>query len=151
LDASSLLLGKLTSPEARVRAAAIEALGLRHESKAGGPAEKLLRDRDASVRRAAAAALGMLGQRAAGPALLAVARGPDPAARRASLESLHSLHEPRALAPALNALADPDTQLTALRCVGDLGGPAQLGAVLDVAARNPSTEVLSLVARMVTR
>jgi putative heme-binding domain-containing protein len=52
---------------------------------------------------------------------------------------------------ALNALSDPDAQLSALGCVGDLGGPAQLEAVLDVAARNPSAEVLALVVRMVTR
>jgi putative heme-binding domain-containing protein len=151
LDATSLLLGKLASPEAAVRAAAVEALGLRHEAKAAGPAEKLLRDQDANVRRAAASALGMLGQRRAGPSLLAAARDRDPAVRRASLESLRLLHEPRALPLAVKALSDPDAQLTALRCVGDLGGPAQLEAVLDVAARNPSAEVLSLVVRMLTR
>src|SRR5262249_51027987 len=61
LPAAPLLLGKLASSDAGVRAAAITALAELNASAARDPVVKLLQDRDANVRGAAAAAAGKLG------------------------------------------------------------------------------------------
>jgi putative membrane-bound dehydrogenase-like protein len=151
LKAAPLLLNKLDAPQPAVRAAAIEALAVLRVGEAAAPVLRLLHDNDAIVRRAAAEAVGQLGLRTAVVPLLDLARDPDPAVRRASLESLRLLKEPRVVPLARAALADPALQLTALRCIGDLGGPAQSQAVLDVAAQNPSAETLPLVIQMVSR
>jgi len=155
LQASSLLLTKLSSTEATVRAAAIEALAARNPASGGlkPPNEqiaRLLQDKDVAVVRAAAAAAGKLGARSAGPTLLKLAKDADPLMRRASLDSLRLFKEPRAVPLAVAALDDPETQLTALAYLADLGGPGQLSAVTEVAKRNPSAEVLPLVLSMVT-
>ncbi len=151
LNAGSLLLDKLTSPAADVRAAALEALAALHP--ASGPASggrkppehvmrKLLADKDADVRRAAAAAAGKLNIEIAREPLLTLARDADPGVRRASLESLRLLKEPRAVPLAVASLSDAETQVAALRCLADLGGPDQAKAVAEVPRQNPSAEVL---------
>jgi putative heme-binding domain-containing protein len=150
LRASALLLDKLTARDPVVRAATVEALAALQAAEAAEPVRRLLEDQDVGVRRAAAAAAGRLNVRAAGPSLLNLARDADAGVRRLSLESLRLLKEPRVVALAVAALADPETQGAALRCLADLGGPDQANAVLDLARRDPSTEVLSLVVGMVT-
>src|SRR4029077_19745351 len=47
-------------------------------------------------------------------------------------------------------LSDETTRHAALDCIADLGGPAQAKAVVDLARRDPSAEVLPLVLRMLT-
>jgi putative membrane-bound dehydrogenase-like protein len=150
LKAISLLVGKASSPSAAVRAAVAEALAELRAAEGSETVRGLLTDPDAAVRRAAAVAAGALGVRAAADKLLQLARDPEPAVRRASLDSLRLLKEKRAVPLAIEALADPETQVAALSCIADLGGPQQAKAVLDVAKRNPSAEVLPLVVRMVS-
>jgi putative membrane-bound dehydrogenase-like protein len=150
LLASRLLLGKLDSPEATVRAAAVEALAALHVEEAAEPVRRLLDDRDTTVRRAAAAAAGPLGVRPAVPVLLKLARDADAGVRRASLESLRLLKEPGAVPAAVAALAGPDTRRAALAYLADFGGPDQAGVVVDLARRDPSAEVLPPVLRMLT-
>ncbi|HKI37294.1 MAG TPA: PVC-type heme-binding CxxCH protein [Gemmataceae bacterium] len=150
VKASALLLAKLDSSDPGVRAAAVEALSALRVEEAAQPVRKLLDDKDARVRRAAAAAAGKLGMQTAAPTLLKLARDADAGVRRSSLESLRLLREPQAVPPALAALSDPETRQAALRCLADLGGPAQAGAVVDLARRDPSAEVLPLVLRMLT-
>jgi putative heme-binding domain-containing protein len=48
------------------------------------------------------------------------------------------------------ALRSTETQVTALRCLADLGGPDQVGQVVELARQHPSAEVLPLVLRMLT-
>ncbi len=151
LASSSLLLRKTGSPDPLVRAAAIEALGALRTGDAAEPARLLLEDQDARVRRAAAEAAGKLEVKAAADALLRLVQDADPAVRRASFASLCLLHERRAAPAAVTALADPETQVTALRCVSELGGPEHAKAVAELAARNPSAEVLPLAVRALTR
>src|SRR5438093_45360 len=69
---------------------------------------------------------------------------------RAGLDSLRLLRDPRALPLAVGALADRETQLPALACIAELGGPAQGEAVADLAERSPTAEILPLAARILS-
>ncbi|HEV3263069.1 MAG TPA: HEAT repeat domain-containing protein, partial [Gemmataceae bacterium] len=151
LGAAPLLSRNLTSPAAEVRTAAVEALTQLRVVAAGEPIQELLKDKDARVRSAAATAMGKFGVTAAAAALLKLVRDADPSVRRASLEALRSLREPGAVPLALAALADRQTELVALDCVGDLGGPDQATAVSELSKRNPSTEVLPKVVAILNR
>jgi putative heme-binding domain-containing protein len=145
--AAPLLLRKLTSTEAEVRAGAVGALAELAVPEADEPIRKLLADPDARVRSAAALAAGKLALRPAADQLLALARDPDAEVRRSSLESLRRLHEPRALAASITALGDRETALQGLEGVGAMGGPEQARAVTDVARRHPSVEVLAAASK----
>ena len=150
VKSSALLLAKLDSSDAGVRAAAIEALATLRVEEAAEPLTKLLDDKDSGVRRAAAAAMGRLRVRAAVPVLLKRTRDADAGVRRCSLESLRLLREPGAVAPAVAALTDAETRSAALRYLADFGGPEQAAPIVDLARRDPSAEVLPLVLRMLT-
>jgi putative membrane-bound dehydrogenase-like protein len=151
LKAVPLLLSKASSPSAAVRAAVAEALAERRAIEGSEPVQRMLEDRDAGVRRAAAAAAGTLAIKTAAEALLKRTRDADAAVRRASLDSLRLLKDTTAVPLAVEALADPETQTAALRCIGELGGPGQAKAVVDLAKRNPSAEVLPEVARLLSK
>jgi putative membrane-bound dehydrogenase-like protein len=148
--AGPLLLRKLTSTDADVRAGAVGALAEVAVPEADEPIRKLLADPDARVRGAAALAAGKLALRPAVDQLLALARDPDAEVRRSSLEALRRLHEPRALAACIAALGDRETALQALECVGEMGGPDQARAVADVARRQPSVEILAAASKALT-
>src|SRR5262249_53694610 len=109
-----LLLGKVKSKEAVVRAAAVEALAALRAEQTANPACLLLADDDPRVRSAAALAVGVLGVRAGTDELLRLARDADADVRRSSLDALRRLREPRALPIALAALDDTPTTLRAL-------------------------------------
>lgn len=151
LKASPLLIKKLSSPEPLVRAAAIEALGDRQTTQASDAIRPLLTDKEAIVRRAAAAAVGKLQIRPASETLLQLTQDADSTVRRASLDSLRQLRDKRVVPLAVSALADRDTQLTALQCIGELGGPKQSAAIVDLARHNPSAEILTQVVRRLTQ
>ena len=148
--AAPRLLRALGSPDPGVRAAAVEVAAALGVSDASERVQELLADRDPGVRRAAASAAGTLGLKAAGGPLLELVRDPDPGVRRAGLDSLRLLRDPRALPLAVGALADRETQLPALACIAELGGPAQGEAVADLAKRSPTAEILPLAARILT-
>jgi putative heme-binding domain-containing protein len=149
--ASSRVILMSSAPEAELRAAALGALAALGCRDAGEPVRLLLSDPDLSVRRAAASAAGQLGVQAAVPALLNLARDAEPGLRGAALDALRLMHEPRALSLAVAALGVRETQLAALECLDDLGGPEQLGDVVAVATNNPPVEVLHRVVRLLTR
>jgi putative heme-binding domain-containing protein len=148
--AAQLLLGKLGSKDAGVRAAALDALAEVGGAGADRPVREHLDDSEPVVRAAAARAAGALGLRAAGDQLLKRARDADIEVRRSSLEALRRLREPRALPLALTALADPEMAVVALEVVGDLGEPEHAGAVADLVKRRPSAEVLAAAGRVLT-
>src|SRR5207249_2964374 len=127
-SASALLLRKVTSPAAEVRASAAEALAGLEVSEAKEAIRKLLEDGDARVRAAAAVAAGKLMLRPTTDQLLRLARDADGNVRRSALEALRRLRERRVLPLAVASLDDPETSLKALECVGELGGVEQLGA-----------------------
>ncbi len=145
--AAPLLLHKLTSASAQVRASALEALANLKVAEADGPIRKLLDDSDPRVRSAAAQAAGKLTVRAAAEQLLKRARDPDAEVRRSCLEALRRLRVPKAVPVVVAALADRETVLTALECLGEMGGPEHVSAVIEVGRRNPSAEILAAVAR----
>lgn len=151
LKAGPFLLARLSSQDANVRTAAVRALAELRVPSAGEPAQKLLADKNPIVREAAAAAVGRLGVGTAIEPLLRLAEDSDPTVRRASLHSLRLLGEPRVVLFAVAALADRQTQTAALECVGELGGPDQAGAVIDLARRDPSAVVLTLAIRLLAK
>lgn len=150
LDAVPLFKRRLTSPHAGVRTQAIDALAALDVADAAGMIENLLSDDEPAVRRASAAAMGRLGVRSAVERLLQLAKDADPAVRRASLESLRQLGEPRAVPLAVTALADRQTQATALACLAELGGPQHAEAVIDLASRDPSVDTLPTAIALLT-
>ncbi|OAI48037.1 hypothetical protein AYO44_01130 [Planctomycetaceae bacterium SCGC AG-212-F19] len=151
LAANPLLLRKVASPDADVRAQAIATLADRQATEAADQVCKLLDDRDARVRSAAAQAAGKLGVRTAADALLKLAADEDAAVRRSSLEALRRLREPRVVPVAVKALADRETVLPALDALAELGGPDQAGAVTEAGTRNPSADILTAAGRVLTR
>ncbi|MCI0462035.1 MAG: HEAT repeat domain-containing protein [Gemmataceae bacterium] len=148
--AAPLLLRKLASAVPEVRATALGALAGLKVTEVQGAVQKSLDDPDARVRSAAAQAAGKLALRATADQLLKRSRDSDAEVRRSSLEALRRLGEPRALPVALAALADRETSLKALECVGELGGPEHVRAVTELARRDPSTEILSAVGKVLT-
>jgi putative membrane-bound dehydrogenase-like protein len=149
-QATSLLVRKLSSPVPNVREAAIEVSAAFRVAGVEERTRELLADGDRNVRRAAAAAVRTSGLKTAVAQLLNIARDPDPGVRRACLDSLRRLREPRSVPLAVAALSDRDTQLAALACLSDLGGPAQGEAVADLAVRSPTAEILPLALRILT-
>jgi HEAT repeat protein len=85
LAAVPLLRNKLKSPEAAVRAAAIEAMGELRVEEGRDLVFPLLQDQDAHVRRAAAGAAGKLEARRAIESLLKLTSDSDLSVRHASL------------------------------------------------------------------
>jgi putative heme-binding domain-containing protein len=150
LAAATVLMRKIDSPKAEVRAAAIEVLGELGVAEGRAPVLKLLDDQDGRVRRAAADAAGKLAARQAIERLLTLVTDAEPAVARASLDALRRLGEPRALPLAVAALGNRQLELTALEYLGALGGPDQAGAVADLAKRTPSAEVPSAAVRVLT-
>jgi putative heme-binding domain-containing protein len=122
-----------------------------HATEASEQVGRLLADSDTNVRLAAVSAAGALQIESAANALLNLAQEPDLTLRRASLNSLRLLKERRVVPLAIAALNHRETQLAALDCLSDLGGPPQLKAVLDLALHDPSAEVLASIVRLLTR
>jgi putative heme-binding domain-containing protein len=52
---------------------------------------------------------------------------------------------------AVAALSERETQLVALKCLAELGGPLQGNAVAELAKRSPTAEILPLAVRVLTR
>ena len=148
--ARELLMDKLASADSEVRTAAIEVLGVLGTADAAVRVPELLADVDVRVRRAAAAAAGKLAARQAIPQLLAAASESDSELRKASLEALRLLDESRAVPAALAALDDATARLAALAVLADLGAPAHLAAVLEVAGAHRTIDVLGETIRVVT-
>jgi putative membrane-bound dehydrogenase-like protein len=150
LPAVPLLMGKVNSPEAEVRAAAIEALGEFRVAAGRDPVLQLLQDKAPVVRRAAAVAAGNLEARQAIEPLLKLVKDEDPEVRRASLDALRRLHERRAVPLAVAALRDRALELKALEYLAELGGPEQAGVVAELAKHTPSSAVPAAAVRALT-
>jgi putative heme-binding domain-containing protein len=150
ISAGPLLARKLDSAKPEVRAAAIETLGELNAVEGRERLVALLADPDPHVRRAAARAAGKLHKRRAIEPLLKLAAESDPLVRAASLDSLRLLKEPRVVPLAVAALGERQTELIALQCLRELGGPKQAGPVADVPKRNPSLDVLAAAVKTLT-
>lgn len=100
------LLDALTSDDARVRAAAVRALGEIGDPTAVSPLlHILIDDADSDLRWAATGALGRIGP-AALPGLLAALRDDNWKVRRSAAEALWSMADPQAVPGLIKALAD---------------------------------------------
>jgi putative membrane-bound dehydrogenase-like protein len=141
--AGPLLLRKLKAPVAEVRASALEALAEMETAVPEASVFQLLQDKDARVRRAAAALAGRMKTKSAADLLLKLAKDADGLVRQASLAALASLRESRALPLALSALADRETEMAALECIGVLGGPEHGANIAKAATDSPSSEMIA--------
>jgi putative heme-binding domain-containing protein len=146
-ESIALLLNKMTSPVAEVRAAAALALADAGHADAGARIEPLLMDESPLVRRAAAVAAGRLQVASAIPALLKLAGDDEASVRCAALESLGQLRAAGAAPLAAAALADRETQLAALVCLVETGGPEHAESVVEMAGSAPPETVVMLSAR----
>ena len=108
---------------------------------------RLLEDAEPAVRRAAAVTAGKLAIKEATESLVRLTKDPDARVRAASLTALHRLKEPRAVPLAVAALDDRVTQLAALECLAELGGPEHTAAVRGLARRAPPADALVAAAR----
>lgn len=151
LDAGSLFIDKLKSPSAEVRTAAVASVAELQITSAGESVRELLKDKDVSVRAASAAAMGRLNVRSSVESLLRLTANDDAAVRVAALGSLRLLSEPRVVPLAVAALADRQTQIAALECLEVLGGVEQARAVIELANRDPSADVLTRAVRVLTK
>ncbi len=142
VSADRLLLGKLDSSGAEVRAAAVDALTQRQTGELKGRIVELLGDRNMQVRRSAAVAAGRLDVPAAAERLLALASAADRPLRRAALVSLRQLGVAGAVSQAVAALDGSQTQSAALSYLASHGGPMQLGDVIAVTETNRSMDIL---------
>ena len=144
----ALLLSSTRSESAVARAAAIEVMANLRIADAAGLVPGFLGDKSSEVRLAAAIAAGQLQVRDAIPILLNAASMEEPEIRRAFLDALRQLREPRVVPLAVAALPDRTTQLSAMKCLAELGGPDQAGDVTKVAMRNSSSDVLNMAIEM---
>jgi putative heme-binding domain-containing protein len=162
LNSTALLLRKLRAATADVRVAAIDALAAlgtregRLHSEGFAQVQtsliELLDDAEASVRAAAAAAMGKLQMRESVERLIARAEDSNPLVRRRSLEALTQLREPRAVKPALQALERDDQEVfAAMKCLAEVGSPADGGAITAAAIRSRSSEVLQLATQLLLK
>ncbi len=145
LGADTLLLAKLKSAKAEVRAAALRALTARKSSDAAQHIVALLADPDVRVRRAAALAAGELRARDSAPRLLALASDSDPATRAACLISLRILNVGHAVDVAAAALEHEETQLAALAYLRHYSDARHHPALMRIANSSRSQDVLSAV------
>lgn len=146
--AADLVSRKMGSSDAEVRVSAVGALAELGMPQAKGPVEKLLDDSHPRVRAAAALAAGKLSLTSVSDRLLKLTSDSAGEVRSASLTSLRQLNERRAVPLALAALADRDTVLPALECLGTLGGPEHATAVVDAAQREPSIDMLAAAVKV---
>ncbi|MBC8353778.1 MAG: HEAT repeat domain-containing protein [Planctomycetes bacterium] len=140
LDVTNLLLTKISSSNATVRAAAIRSLGLRNSSAGRQHVERLLDDDAVEVQIAAAEAAGLLDVTDAADKLLALSKRKEDGLVRTSLISLRQLRDNRALAPAVAALKHSETQLAALAYLREFATPELVDRLVEIAATNPAIE-----------
>ena len=143
VDCRRLLLSKLDSANAGVRAMALSSLTRLEVSEAAERVPALLADASVEVRRVAASSAGRLNVRQSTGSLLQLARDDDPATRCASLESLRQLREPGAVKAAVAALEHSLTQLAAVQYLAEFGGPDEIGPLLAAASSTRSIEILT--------
>lgn len=145
-ESVALFVSKLKSKDAHVRAAALTLLAGYGDVEAVPFVLPFLKDSDAAVRLAATRSAGRLNVKEAAGPLLKLA--PDPRFRGACLDSLRLLRDGRAVPIALASLREGLSELKALHCLADLGGPEHVRAVVDFAKRRPSTPTLTICVRV---
>ncbi|MDB5337868.1 MAG: putative rane-bound dehydrogenase [Planctomycetaceae bacterium] len=145
LESRRLLLTKLDSPTANIRAAALVALSQLQTGEAAARVPALLADPAVQVRRAAASAAGKFGIKTSVTALLALASDVDPETRSASLDALRQLQDSQAVSAAVSALNHPASQAAAIEYLAEFGGPDQAAALVAVASTSRSSETLGRV------
>ena len=139
-DIDELLLSRVDSKHAEVRAEAIRALAQRGHAPGSRHVAAGLDDSELIVKQAAAFAAGRLKVKESADTLLEYSAHEDRTLVRLSLESLRQLGDGRAIREAESALKSRETQGAAIEYLRDYGNVSQLDAVVQAAAVNPSFE-----------
>jgi putative membrane-bound dehydrogenase-like protein len=147
IDSRALLLARLDSTNAEVRASAVDALAHLRANSVGDRVLKFLRDPDSRVRRAAAAASGTLGLRDSVGTLSKLARDDDPEVRGASLDSLRKLRSATAIEASVVALEYPAAKGAAIEYLAEFGTPAQADALAKITLTDRSIEAIAGIIR----
>ncbi|MEO2046920.1 MAG: PVC-type heme-binding CxxCH protein [Pirellulales bacterium] len=143
INATPLFIRHLDSSNDEVRAAAVESLINRPEAAIASRITPLLKDSDLRVRRAAAILAGQLKVQQATDLLVHYTTGADHQLRSASLQSLAKLHDPRALAAAVDALKFPECQLAALDYLKLFGNLKHSDNIATIAKNNRSLDIMT--------
>ena len=139
MHARSLALSTLTElvrgSDVSLRAAALRALGLSHESSVRSTLEQALTDADPAIKTSASEALGLLGERAAVPALLAVLeKSTEAGVKISAARALDNIDERLGLAYLERCLhsSDAGTQSAAALALCARGGRAANAALTSL-------------------
>lgn len=147
IASDDILLMKLDSPAADVRAAAMMASAARGMTQALPWVAPFLKDADPQVRLAGAWAAGPFKAANAASPLKQMAIEGEPTLRAASLTSLRLLGDPGALSAATEALQHPHSQLAAIEYLSEFGRAEYAAALIAAASDSRSHEVLTATAR----
>jgi len=145
--AEVLLLERVFSSSAIVRAAAVDALTARKSDKLASHVVRMLEDDDAGVRRSAAVAAGVLQVVSAAEPLRGMAFDEDRLLVAACLVSLKQLRDPAAVPQAVVALKREETRLEAISYLESFGSASQLEPLEQLTESNRSMQVLTGIAR----
>lgn len=150
LDADAMLLRKLDSQVAIVRAAALRAMTARRAVAVREHVAVLLKDADADVAREAVAACSAFGLREHCDRILELVGRDEPELQRECLLALSQLDDPRALSHAVAGLENAVTRLASLEYLAHFGGPAEGEAVEHTATLNLDAEIQIAAVRAIT-
>ena len=143
VNVDALLLARLDSPQAIVRAAAVTALVERSNESVRERLPALLEDPDTAVVRAAAAAAARTRLSAAADRLLELAHHSDASVCSAALGALTAIADPRGTEAAVRALRAGPAAINGLEYLARFAGPEQLAPVMEAVSGDPEIPVLS--------
>jgi HEAT repeat protein len=144
---TAVLVERLKDPDSNVRWKAADAVGRllsTPAARAAAPAQVKaataalmagLQDSDLAARFAAASALAAMEAREATDALLESLANPAGGQAIGAAAALGTLREPRAVPPLIELLSDDTTRWHAAQALGEIGGPAAEGVLLDALRR----------------
>ncbi len=147
-EARSAIRQLLGDPSAKVRAEALEALGMELKDKESVPEIlELLGDREAAIRRRAVAALGAIGVPEAGPAIAHELADADERVREQAADVLGTLKTREAAESLLGALQDSSEAVRgeAIASLGEIGARSAAPALREIYNSSPGQHRMRLV------
>lgn len=151
-DAAPAVLDAAKSGDARVRVAAIQAVTELGDAAAVPVMVQLLDDGDREVAKAAQDSLATFPDQEADGAVMRMFAGDDAAKQRLALDLMGRRRMTGSIPTLLGAARDADSKVRAdaIKLIGDLGGPDQLPAMLDLLANAKAPQDLAAIEQALT-